>query len=100
MVYNERVTLLREPAENQSSDHKVYVDVTAEFSADGELRPLSLRWQDGRRYVIDRVIDIRRAASMKAGGMGIRYICEIGGRRAQLFYEENYRWFMEPKTAD
>lgn len=49
---------------------KVYVDVTAEFSKEGVLTPKSFRWTDGSVYEIQRVKDIRRAASLKAGGVG------------------------------
>lgn len=52
---------------------KVYVPVTAYFDADGRLIPTSLTWEDGTVYVIDRVIDIRQAAALKAGGQGDRY---------------------------
>ena len=50
---------------------KVYVDVTAEFSKEGVLTPKSFRWTDGSVYEIQRVKDIRRAASLKAGGVEI-----------------------------
>lgn len=75
---------------------KVYVDVLAAFSRDGKLRPLVLKWEDGRRYSIDRVIDVRRAASLKAGGIGIRYTCMVQGKQTYLFFEED-RWFVERK---
>ena len=55
-------------------DNKVYVDVTAEFSKDGNLVPKSFRWEDGQVYEIERVKDVRRAASLKAGGCA-RQIC-------------------------
>ncbi len=77
--------------------YKVYVDVTAEFSSDGILRPLSIVWEDGRRYGIDRVKKIERQASRRAGGCGIMYTCMVGGREIHLYYEENYRWFLEAK---
>ncbi|MCD8118614.1 MAG: hypothetical protein LUE29_03880 [Lachnospiraceae bacterium] len=54
-------------------DYKVYVDVVAEFTTDGQLKPKSIRWEDDRVYEIDRVKDMRRAASLKAGGIGMRY---------------------------
>lgn len=47
---------------------KIFVEVTARFDTDGSLTPLDLVWEDGRRYPIDRVLDVRRAASLKAGG--------------------------------
>jgi len=79
-----------------SNPYKVYVDVTAEFKADGTVVPLSFVWEDGRRYEIDRITDVRRAASLKAGGAGIRYTCYVSGRQTYLFREED-RWFMERK---
>jgi hypothetical protein len=74
---------------------KVYVDVTARFSKEGVLTPISFRWTDGSIYEIQKVKDIRRAASLKAGGVGMRYTCVVNGRESYLFYEDNNQWFME-----
>ncbi|MCC8028927.1 MAG: hypothetical protein LIO75_03870 [Lachnospiraceae bacterium] len=76
---------------------KVYVDVGVEFNADGWMRPRWVRWTDGHVYKIDRVVDCVRAASRKAGGVGYRYTVVIGGQESQLYYEENYKWFVEAK---
>lgn len=76
---------------------KIYVKVEAEFTADGTLRPQCIIWEDGRRFEIDRITDCRRAASLKAGGAGLRYTCMISGSPHYLFYEENYKWFVEAK---
>ena len=54
---------------------KVYVNVMAEFTNDGRLLPRSFIWKDGHVYEIQKVTDVRRAASLKAGGAGIRYTC-------------------------
>ena len=78
---------------------KVYVEVTAKFSKDGRLLPLSVRWQDGHVYEIQRMTDIGRAASLKAGGAGIRYTCVIDGKQSHLFYEDNNLWFVEGKAG-
>lgn len=80
-------------------DNKVYVDVTAEFSKEGDLVPKSFRWEDGQVYEIERINDVRRAASLKAGGVGMRYTCIIGGQEKHLFYEDNNMWFMERAGA-
>lgn len=77
------------------NSNKVYVDVMAEFSKEGILTPKSFRWIDGVVYEIQRVKDIRRAASLRAGGVGIRYTCIVNGRDSYLFYEDNNLWFME-----
>ena len=77
---------------------KVYVDVEAYFGKDGRLIPTAVIWEDGRRYEIDRVIQIARRASLKAGGVGIRYTCIVGGRQSYLFYEVD-KWFVERRSA-
>lgn len=76
------------------SSTKAYVSVTARFSPEGIIIPISLRWETGRIYEIDRILDIRRAASLKAGGTGIRYTVRIGRQETFLFLDEN-RWFVE-----
>ena len=78
------------------SEHKIYVAVKALFDPDGNITPLSLIWEDEREYEIDRVLDVRRAASLKAGGFGLRYTVMIQGRQRYIWLEEK-RWFVEPK---
>ena len=72
---------------------KQYVSVTARFDSDGNILPLFINWDDGRVFPIDRITDIRYAASLKAGGAGIRYTCRIKQNEKHLFLEEN-RWFI------
>ena len=79
--------------------YKVYVDVLAEFTKDGILRPCRITWEDGRKYAIDRIRRCERRASRKAGGMGIMYTCLISVQEVNLFYEENMRWFVTRKTS-
>ncbi len=71
---------------------KVYVEVTAKFDTEGNITPLAVTWKDGTVYEIDK----RRAASLKAGGIGVRYTCRIRNQEYYLFYEEP-RWFVEAK---
>ena len=68
------------------------------FTAGGQLRPLSVTGDDGRKYEIKRIKHCERAASRKAGGVGIRYTCMIAGSEHYLFYEENFKWFMERRS--
>lgn len=77
------------------SNYKIYVDVTVEFSKDGIMVPKSFVWEDGVTYEISKIKDVRRAASLKAGGVGERYTCVVDGKEVYLFYEDNYQWFME-----
>lgn len=75
---------------------KVFVTVTVRYDEAGGVRPLSIEWKDGRIYQIDRLLDVRRAASLKVGGSGIRYTCKISGQHTYLFEDEN-RWYVEAK---
>ena len=67
---------------------KVYVDVLAVFSREGELIPTAFVWEDGRKYAIDKVSKPERCASRKAGGTGYRYTCQVGGKICHLTYED------------
>ncbi len=75
---------------------KKNVAVTAKFSEDGKVTPISIQWEDGRTFEIDRITDVRKAASLKAGGMGVRYTCHIRGKEVYMFKDEN-NWFLETK---
>lgn len=86
---------------------KVYVAVKADFAADGTLLPKVITWEDGTNFEIDRVLDIRQAAAMKAGGQGDRYTVRIGGKQSYLFFERSTnltgnnigRWFVERRVS-
>ena len=73
---------------------KINLKVTAGFDLDGKIMSRTIEWKDGRIFTIDRVLDVRRAPSLKAGGVGMRYICRICGKTVALFNDEN-KWFME-----
>ena len=80
------------------SEYKVYVDVNEIRLKDGRLFPLSFVWEDGSCYEIDKISDVRRAASLKAGGMGMRYTVRVRQRETFMFLEEDgdtHKWFME-----
>lgn len=73
---------------------KKYVEVVSRTDTAGEVHPQCVVWEDGRRFEIQSVTDVRRAASLKAGGNGLRYQCLINGCLAFLYYE-NPKWFVD-----
>lgn len=73
---------------------KQYVSVVLRCDTNGQLEPQQIHWDDGRVFEIDRVLDVRKRASLKAGGSGLRYTVRILGRERYLYLEEN-RWFVE-----
>lgn len=88
------------------SAYKAYVEVTVNFKADGTMLPTAIVWEDGVRYEVDRVIDIRPGYSAKAGGQGDRYVLQVNGRQTCLYFERSTkitgnvigRWFAVRKV--
>ena len=76
---------------------KVYVTMIVKITKDGSLRPLSMVWEDGANYEIDRVLHITPAASLKVGGCGTRYTVMIEGKQRDL-YDEDGKWFVEKEV--
>lgn len=86
---------------------KKYVEVTVAFDESGRMLPRAIKWDDELIYKIDRVLDIKQAASMRCGGQGDRYTIRVNGYDTYLFFERNAsvtgnnigRWFVEGKVA-
>jgi len=86
---------------------KVYVEMITRTLSDGIMIPISIIWEDGKKYTIDRVTQIRQASAMKAGGQGDRYTIFVNGHQSYLFFERSAnltgniigRWFVERKVA-
>lgn len=80
---------------------KVFVSVLLTVDTDGKNRPYRIKFEDDPVYEnqvfkVDKVKDVRRAASLKVGGTGIRYTVIICGKQSYLFNDEN-KWFVEAK---
>ena len=80
--------------ERRESDRKIYVKVRADFTLDGRIIPLMLRPEDGPACRIDRILDVREASSLKAGGQFSRYTCRVWDLKGWLGLYEPY-WFIE-----
>lgn len=86
---------------------KVYIGVEADFGSDGAMMPRAIIWEDGTRYEVDRVLDIRPAPALKAGGQGDRYTLRINGQTTYAFFERSSnlagnvigRWFVERQVS-
>ena len=81
--------------------------VEVRFDENGEMLPHIIIWEDGEKYEIDRVTDIRPTPAMKAGGQEDRYAIWIAGKQSYLFFERAAtvtgctlgRWVVERRTA-
>ena len=86
--------------------YKVYVSVVVDFSSEGVMLPRTIVWEDGKKYDVDRVIDIRPAYAAKARGQGDRYTIKVNGERTYLYFVRSTnlsgnvigRWFVERKV--
>lgn len=68
---------------------KVYISVEADFGSGGVMMPRAIIWEDGTRYEVDRVLDIRPAPALKAGGQGDHYILRINGKTTYVFFKRS-----------
>ena len=70
---------------------KRYVPVIVRFEADGYMRPQIIEFDEGHKYPIDRILDVRRAACESVGGVGDRYTVRVQGQERYLWFERD-RW--------
>lgn len=77
----------------KSGIYKKYITVITRMQKDEQLIPISIIWDNGIQYPIDKICKISNKASL-VGGCGICYECLIGGHRRSLYFERT-RWFME-----
>jgi hypothetical protein len=53
-------------------------------------------WEDGHKFAIDRILDVRQTASTRAGGIGQRYTIRVMGKETYIWFEDNeQKWFLE-----
>lgn len=74
---------------------KEYIEVDAYFDTLGNVVPIAF-WWDKKQYTVDKVLDVRRAASILAGDLGLRYTCRILGKERRIWFDDyNGKWFVE-----
>ena len=86
---------------------RIYVPVEVYFDSNGNMMPRVIIWEDGRKFEIDRITDVRCGPSRRDGVGADRYTVWIKGQQSYLFFERGDmvvgcrlgRWFVERKTA-
>ena len=88
---------------NNDDKPKKYVRVIGDFRLSyddtknklrGVIKPLILVYPDGRQYSIDQVSEPIKCASLKCGGIGLRYTCRIKNTFLYLYLEDDI-WYYE-----
>ena len=64
---------------------KIFVEITARHDINGNVRPLAIKWEDGRVFDVEPLLDVRQAPSLKGGGLSTRYTCRICNKKVFLF---------------
>ena len=79
-----------------------YVPVSVEFDSTGSMKPTEIGWQDGRRFRIDKVLDVTKAGDTGPGVERRKYRVIVRGEEKNLFFEVEKksawpygRWFVE-----
>lgn len=75
---------------------KVFVRETTQWTPEGKIIPTEIKWEDGRKFAVDRGLNVRPAVSLKVGGTGIQYTIRVRGKETFLFREQ-YRWLVEAR---
>lgn len=73
---------------------KEYIRVYAVFTIEGNVIPKSFLFSDGNVYKIDKIKNVERKASTKAGGSGLRYTIIVSGQEKYVFRDED-KWYIE-----
>lgn len=76
---------------------KVYVGVLLHVDSDGNMKPVAIEWENGIRYEISKITDVRQTPPRYVGGMpAMRYTVLVSGYVRELYHETYYRrWYVE-----
>ena len=74
------------------------ISVICKLDKNGKVTPLNIIWENPDEtesiFEIDKVIAIDKKASLKGGGMGLRYTLKIKGQ-VKYIWLDGYFWFIE-----
>lgn len=74
---------------------KKYVEVETLHRLDGLVMPLAVKWADGRRFEVRKVMNVGRTMKGDKGGGSVMYHVVIAGRETYLYYEHPLWWVDE-----
>ena len=77
--------------------NRIFVDVRCECYADGSVRPIGIKWPDGRFWDITRTLHISEPTDNEFEG--IRYTVLIGSAEKYI-YRLGSAWYVEPAHVE
>ena len=72
-----------------------YVDVVCLNDKAGNIKPLYLIWDEGKKIPIRKVTEVCPRASLKVGGSGLRYTCIFEPNRVRHLFYDRGKWYVE-----
>ena len=76
-----------------------YIDVETLIDSLGDIRPLTIIWDNGTRYKIDEIIRYEPLFHSHTGGHGEMFVVRIGKETRTMFLEQinggKHRWYIE-----
>lgn len=88
----------KEQEQSYKGYKKQYVTVDCTIDSDGNLIPKIIYFSNYKKYEVDKVLETRKASSLKVGGCGIRYKVRILNRETYLFFDDGeFKWFVEAR---
>jgi hypothetical protein len=77
---------------------KKYVKVDATITELGQLIPRKIYYDELHVYEIDKVLEVRKAVSLKVGGVGLMYRVRICNKETRIFFDDYlFKFFIENK---
>lgn len=68
--------------------HKEYVDVITRVGRDGSFDPVCVCWRDGRRFVVDEILEVGAFGAETRGRKQARYRVRFGNHETDLYLEQ------------
>ncbi len=76
---------------------KHYLTMIIRVDTGGNIKPVAIEWEDGRKFSVDKVLSIINAPPVHIGGLPTqKYDVIVEGRRKFLYREcATGKWFVE-----
>lgn len=76
------------------------INVIAEFTVEGCLVPMAVRWKDGRIFDIEHIRYSNNCMGLMTSRKSHRYLVIISGEERNLYYEANGQWYIENRRGE
>lgn len=73
---------------------KKYLHIVADMRPNAQILPMKVIWNDGREFIIEQILDIKRNNIEKLGEQCMAYYCIISGKRKVIYLDSDMQWFV------